>query len=160
MTGEEYFSAPGVSNTMLGYLEQSPAHHGMSESIFYKKWKAMKHRCGPTWKKRKDYFDRGIKVCERWQLFENFLADMGPTYAEGLEIDRKNNDGDYEPGNCRWATKIEQMNNRRTNHFVEWNGERRTIAEWSRAVGMPFGRISTRLKRGWSIERTLSTPAQ
>lgn len=131
--------------------------HGMSESTFYKKWKSMKHRCEPTWKKRKDYFDRGIKVCERWQVFENFLADMWPTYAEGLEIDRKNNDGDYEPGNCRWVTRAENQSNRRCSKWIVINGEKKSAKEAAEILGVHYQTLIYRLRAGWKPEAVASS---
>lgn len=126
-------------------------------------WVRINQRCGnPNHSHYAYYGGRAITVCKEWQdSYESFLAYVGRRPSPKHELDRyPNNDGNYEPGNVRWATKTEQMNNRRTNHFIEWNGERRTIAEWSRTVGVPFARISTRLKRGWSVERTLTTPVQ
>lgn len=79
----------------------------------YRAWKAMRNRCRPSHKDHACYFDRGIAVCERWNLFDNFLADMGDRPDEGLTLDRINNDGNYEPGNTRWTTRKVQGNNRR-----------------------------------------------
>lgn len=89
--------------------------HGMTYTSEYTTWLSMKDRCLRTKnKKYKDYGGRGITVCERWRdSFENFLADMGRKPSANLSIDRINNDGNYEPGNCRWATQLEQVRNRR-----------------------------------------------
>lgn len=105
-----------------------------------------------------NYGGRGIKVCERWMDFDNFLADMGER-PEGLEIDRKDNDGNYEPGNCRWATIKQQCNNTRYNHKITYNGKTLNLVEWASVLGMKKGTLGNRLKRGWSIERALTTPA-
>ena len=89
--------------------------HGDSNSFEYKIWKGMKQRCtNPNHKKWKDYGGRGIKVCDRWLVsYENFLMDMGRKPGPEYSIDRINNNGDYEPSNCRWATDSQQMKNRR-----------------------------------------------
>lgn len=87
--------------------------HGMSKSTAHIRWRSMKDRCNnPNNKHYKDYGGRGIKVCKRWLVFEQFYADMGDC-PSGMSIDRINNDGDYEPSNCRWATPKMQMNNTR-----------------------------------------------
>jgi hypothetical protein len=86
----------------------------------YRSWKAMRERCNnPKAPKFKNWGGRGITVCERWNDFRNFLADMGPRPSLTHSIDRKDNDGNYEPGNCRWATAREQTHNRRRAHKVE-----------------------------------------
>lgn len=103
------------------------------------------------------YGGRGITVCERWHSFENFLADMGePNHDES--IDRIDNDGNYEPGNCRWATNMEQSKNRRDNRYITYNGTTKTLADWSRALGGCEELVSIRLGNGWSEDRAVSTP--
>lgn len=99
--------------------------HGKSRTRTYRIWMHMRQRCeNPTdpvqWA---NYGGRGIKVCKRWRSYENFLADMGEAPA-GMTLDRIDNDGNYKPGNCRWATRHEQLNNTRRNKFVTINGER------------------------------------
>jgi hypothetical protein len=105
------------------------------------------------------YGGRGIAVCARWlESFENFLADMGEC-PSGLTLDREEVDGNYEPGNCRWATDDEQANNKRTSHFVEFNGERLTVTQWANRLNIPANTIYSRLKKQrWSVEKTLTTP--
>src|SRR5258708_6328911 len=86
--------------------------HGQSHAPEYKVWKTIRDRCNnPKSKKYPYYGGRGIKLCERWNDYENFIADMGPR-ASGMTIERVNNDGDYEPSNCKWATQAEQNRNR------------------------------------------------
>jgi hypothetical protein len=88
--------------------------HGMSKSYLHNIWRKMKYRCFNTSDAAyNDYGGRGITVCERWRTFENFYADMGERPGPDYSLDRINNDGNYEPGNCRWATRSEQMLNKR-----------------------------------------------
>jgi hypothetical protein len=108
----------------------------------------------------KDYGGRGIKVCIEWadnyQAFHDWA--MASDYAENLTIDRKDNDGDYTPDNCRWVTITEQANNRRNNSQIEHNGEAHTLREWARLTGIKYPTLQDRLKRGWSARKTLTTP--
>jgi hypothetical protein len=128
-----------------------------AESPEYRTWAAMKSRCqNPNHSLFADYGGRGIRVCERWQKFEDFLADMGrrPAGMHGkralYSLDRINNDGHYEPGNCRWATSVEQNNNRRPD--VE-RKDRETDAVTKRT-------LVHRLRNGWPEELARSTPAR
>jgi hypothetical protein len=130
----------------------------MYRTSTYSIWIGMRQRCtNPNAPHYGCYGGRGIKVCERWQLYENFLSDMGerPT---GLSIDRVNNDGDYEPSNCRWATKQEQVENTRSNRTLTLNGETLTLSAWARRLGWPPVTIHNRLLRGWSVEDALTKP--
>jgi hypothetical protein len=105
------------------------------------------------------YGGRGITVCERWQSFENFFADMGKR-PDGTSIDRIDTLGNYEPGNCRWATTVTQNRNRGDfNLLIEFKGERRLLLEWAQITGIKYQTIWRRIYRAnWSIERALSTP--
>jgi hypothetical protein len=132
--------------------------HRLSFANIYRRWIAMKSRCETiTHSSYPNYGGRGIKVCERWQSFENFYADMGDV-PEGMFLDRIDNNGNYEPSNCRWVTKIAQDNNRRTNVTIEFGGESMTITEWRRKLGITRGAMQHRLNAGWSMERIVSTP--
>lgn len=126
----------------------------------YKAWQSMRERClnskNRAWLR---YGGRGIKVCERWTMFANFLADMGDRPA-GRSLDRINNDGDYEPGNCRWATNTEQQNNRAVNRTLTLNGMSKTIARWAKDTGIGYTTIMERLRRGWSVKRALTEPVR
>jgi len=130
--------------------------HGMSGASEYNIWRTMIARCrNPNHIRYAIYGGRGIKVCERWQSFENFYADMGPRPSPGHSIERGNNDGDYEPGNCRWADRFDQGRNKSNNRLLTHAGRTQTISEWSREVGIPFSVIRGRLLRGWSVARSL-----
>jgi hypothetical protein len=105
----------------------------------------------------KHYGGRGITVCERWQTFENFLADMGKRPL-GKSLERVNNDGNYEKSNCRWASHKEQMRNRRTTKMIEWNGRTQSLVDWSDEIGISASVIHGRIRRGWEIEAALTSP--
>lgn len=125
----------------------------------YSTWVSIRRRClNPSYNSYQNYGGRGIKVCERWmESFQNFLDDMGYAPSKNHSIDRfPDNDGHYEPGNCRWATMAAQSVNRRNNTFIEFGGERLTISQWSRRVGCSFGTLSTRLQRGKPVDDILS----
>ncbi len=123
-------------------------------------WKDMKRRCYSP--QRSDYYlygGCGITVCARWRTsFVNFLADMGPRPSAEHSIDRINNDGNYEPGNVRWASRIEQAQNKRNTLLITYNGETLCIAEWARRVGIQDATLYYRFKRGWSIEDAMTIP--
>lgn len=106
---------------------------------------------------RENYAARGIRVCPRWRSFASFLADMGHR-PPGKELDRIDNDGNYEPGNVRWATRKENLRNRRSTRLVEFRGQLRTLAECSELSGVSRWLMYDRLRRGWSAERAVSEP--
>ncbi len=139
---------------------KSKTTHGMSRTVLYQRWRAMLDRTGRSeGAEYHNYGGRGITVCPRWRQFEAFAADMGPTFSPGLELDRIDVNGHYEPSNCRWITKREQQLNKRTNHRVEWRGETRTIQEWSEILGIKPNTLVHRLRRDWGVERAFLTPA-
>jgi hypothetical protein len=135
--------------------------HGMKGTRTYGIWNQMKQRCSnanvPNFHL---YGGRGISVCNRWHQFENFYADMGPC-PPGRSLERINNDGNYEPGNCRWATKKEQGRNKRNNRHLEHDGRTLTISEWSEVTKIPAYRISERINvLGWSVQDALTKPVR
>lgn len=134
--------------------------HNQSRTNDYRIWVGMHARCnsGPDSDYYKNYASRGITVCDRWKIFENFIADMGPRPSSKHSIDRINNDGNYEPKNCRWATVKQQRSNTRLNHYLCFKEQKMTIREWSEDTKLPYGIILWRIKKGWSAERTLTTP--
>ena len=125
----------------------------------YGVWAGILRRCNnPHDGTYERYGARGIRVCERWLSYENFKADMGPTYRRGLSIERNDNNGNYQPENCRWATRKEQCRNRRSSFFIEYRGERRTVVEWGEILGVRWARIHARIKAGWPVERAMTQP--
>lgn len=124
--------------------------HGNSAKPEYLIWIKIKHRCNnPKDRQYPNYGGRGILLCKKWLDFEEFSKDMGPRPGPKHTIDRINNNGNYEPGNCRWATKKEQNNNKRNNVLVEIGSEIKTIAGWAAASGLRHSTILERHKRGW-----------
>ena len=135
--------------------------HGYFGTRIYRIWAGLNSRClNPTHKDYPNYGGRGITVCARWRSFENFHADMAGSYADHLSIERINVHGNYEPGNCRWATPREQARNRRSTKLIEWRGRAMTIAGWADETGIPFTTIRSRLRKGWAVERALSEEPQ
>lgn len=121
----------------------------------------MRDRCfNPNADHYARYGGRGITVCERWSKFENFLTDMGQMPSGGrYTIERINNDGNYEPTNCRWATYKEQARNRRGNRFFEFQGESLLLSEWAGRTGISLQTLSSRIYESkWPIEKALTTP--
>ncbi len=134
--------------------------HGMTGTSTHVIWLGMIQRCrDPNAQDWDRYGGRGIKVCERWQSFENFLADMG-VRPDGMSVERDDNDGDYTPDNCRWATRSEQQRNRRSNVLLTYNGETLCVAEWAIRTGINRMTLHTRINRDWPVERILTAPVQ
>lgn len=101
------------------------------------------------------YGGRGIKLCDRWQDFANFLTDMGPRPSPQHSIERIDSNGDYAPGNCRWATRTEQMRNKRDNRRLTLNGETRCVAEWAERLGISVNTIRKRVYSGYTDAQAL-----
>ncbi len=108
-----------------------------------------------------DYGGRGVKVCDRWRGpsgFQNFYADMGPRPSKKHEVDRfPNNDGNYEPSNCRWTTRKPQMRNMRANHNLTYKGRTMCLVDWANELGMTPSGLLYRVRK-WGVERAISTP--
>lgn len=135
--------------------------HGKSKTRLYKIWIDMKRRCDDEWRKAYKYYgDRGITYCKEWKTFEPFYEwAMNNGYKDNLTLDRINNDGDYEPDNCRWVDYFVQANNRSNNHFITYKGRTQTISQWAGEIGLSQSVIRDRLnKLNWSIEKTFETP--
>ncbi len=136
--------------------------HGYTKTKIYEIWKRMRQRCNnPNSSNADTHYNRGIKVCERWNTFENFLSDMGKPPTNGHSIDRINNDGNYEPNNCRWATRSEQAYNRRSTRLIKFKGETKPLKKWCIELGFNFRTIQNRLNQyGWSVEKAFTTPVR
>jgi len=134
-------------------------HDNATDKSEYGCWVAMNDRCRRQGHEAfARYGGRGISVCERWrESFEAFLEDMGPRPSPMHSIERKDNDGDYCPANCKWATKKEQGRNRFTNRIIEHNGESLCLSEWAERTGIGVTTIRERLRRGWSVARAIET---
>lgn len=132
------------------------ATHGQFGTRLYQTWVMMKQRClnsnNPSYPL---YGGRGIKVCERWLVFENFAMDMGPR-PDGMELERLDNNGDYEKANCKWETHKRNCRNKRNMRLIQAFGQTLCLSEWSEKTGMPPRTIYSRLRRGWSPERSVS----
>lgn len=142
--------------------------HGMRDSAELRVWTDMKRRCHQP--HRPDYVrygGRGIVVCDEWRFgdgelngFQCFFRDMGPRPSAQHTLDRKDNDGPYSKENCRWATKVEQGRNTRTNRFITVQGIRMTLKDASRRFRISDATIAGRLDRGWDEERAATTPSR
>lgn len=147
----------GVSKSCGCLQLEKVTKHGMSRTREWNTWEGMVKRCHS--KKHiayKRYGGRGILVCDKWRKFEGFFDDMG--YAPKLKtLDRINNDKGYYKENCRWATRKEQQNNTRTNHFLEYKGKRMTVKQWSEETGIRYGTLLMRInKYKWSVKKSLN----
>lgn len=142
-----------------GCLQKEKAStHQMSGSRPYRIWLGMKSRCGneDAWNYQR-YGGRGISYAKRWENFENFWEDMKDGYSKDKTLERKDNNGDYTPENCRWATVKEQNRNKRNNVKLTLNGETKTASEWSNQLDIPLKTIYERVNQGWNDKRVLTT---
>lgn len=134
--------------------------HGMSNHRVHHIWRQMKNRCNERYSTSpwaKQYAGRCVKVCDRWlNSFADFYADMGDPPTETHTLDRIDNDGDYTPTNCRWATRKEQANNTSRNRKITIDGETKTLSEWCDVYKMPYISVCTRLRRGMGIIEALT----
>lgn len=137
--------------------------HGYSKSRIHNIWLLMKQRCfNPQQPQFKDWGGRGITICDEWlgeHGAENFIKwSKENGYADNLEIDRINNDGNYCPENCRWTTRKEQANNKRCTHFITYNGKTQSIKQWAEEIGVNYDTLISRInKYHWNIEKALTT---
>lgn len=137
--------------------------HGKSDDRLFTIWMNMKARCyRKTSKDYPNYGGRGIKICGEWtnsfQEFYDWAIKSG--YSHELTIDRIDVNGNYEPSNCRWATREEQENNKRNSVYYEIDGVKHTVSEWAELYNMPKELVRTRVKRGMDIKKALTYPKQ
>lgn len=135
------------------------ATHGLSRTCEYKVWAGMKNRCyNKNDLTYQQYGGRGVKVCERWHNFENFIVDMEQRPSKKHTLGRKDNNGDYAPENCRWETTTEQNRNKGDTKKIAFSGKFQSTAEWCREWGISRGCFIGRLRRGWSLFDSLTKP--
>lgn len=158
-------SLVGNNTTSCGCFAQENARswsmtHGKSSTPEYAIWCGIIRRCeAQSCKSYSDYGGRGISMCHRWRNdFTAFLADMGPRPSPKHSVEREDNNGNYEPGNCVWETPIKQGRNKRNNRILSANGESLPLAEWAERLGVVSSVIETRLKRGWSVHDAVLSP--
>lgn len=133
--------------------------HGQRKSPAYSSWTSMLHRCrNPQAHNYQYYGGRNITVCNRWFNFQNFLDDMGQPPSNST-LDRIDNNGNYEPDNCRWATPLEQARNRRNSYKILFKEQLKSVGEWAIIFGLGTSTIKSRIRRNWSIEEALTTPS-
>lgn len=142
-----------------GEIVNSNFRHGMCGSDVYSTWNSMIGRCtNPKYDSWNNYGGRGITVCDRWLLFDNFYEDMGDRPLPGLSLERVDNDAGYSPENVVWANSNTQARNKRNTLFLSLNGKRKSLAEWAEITGFKPMTIRKRMVSGWSDEETLTVP--
>lgn len=132
--------------------------HGMCRTPIHRTWLGMISRCeNPKNPAFPNYGGRGIKVCDRWKTFSNFLDDVGSP-PDGLSLDRIDNDAGYKPENCRWADRRTQARNLRGRRMLTANGQTKSLAEWSDETGISIRTLWQRLNKGWTDQEAVMTP--
>lgn len=134
--------------------------HGGSYKREYGIWKGMRRRCNSSNNPAYKYYGaRGISVCKEWnESFEKFYNDMGK--SNGMTLDRIDNNGNYEPCNCRWVERKTQMRNMRRNYLITFNDKTMPLCEWAEVIGVTYSALRHRINRGWALDRALQTPMQ
>lgn len=168
----ENMTYQSISKMRLGYIKscgcwkneaakQKMTKHGLYKTPEYHIWESIKQRCcNKNSKPYKDYGGRGIFVCDEWKNNPKAFCEWAKThgYKKGLEIDRINNNMGYSPDNCRFVDRKIQSLNKRSNIFITYNGITDNICSWAKRLGVNYQLLHYRLKRGWSVEKTLTTP--
>lgn len=136
--------------------------HGLYGSRLYRVWADIKKRClNSKHHSFKDYGGRGIILCNEWKEYLPFYNwAMANGYQENLTIERIENNGNYEPGNCKWIPQSEQGKNTRANKIITYNEQSKPLCTWAKELGIKYDVLQLRLSRGWSIERAFNTPLQ
>lgn len=135
---------------------QMNRRHGQSKDRIFRIWTGIRKRCNnPNTRSYSRYGGRGIKICERWNIFENFYEDMKTGYSDDLTIDRINVNGNYEPSNCRWATWTGQARNKTNNRLISIDGTIKTSTEWGEISGTNPATINYRVKKGWGTREAV-----
>lgn len=161
-TGLLYDSTKSCGCIRKEMLSNRSSVHHHSKTRIYKIWIEIKRRCyNINSISYKNYGGRGITICDEWKNdfmpFYNWSMNNG--YTDKLSIDRINNDGNYEPSNCRWTNRKTQNNNTRHNHYITYNGKTLTLAQWCEELGFTYSCLKSRInKHHWSIEKALTTP--
>lgn len=140
-----------------------PTYHGQRGTPIYTSWDCMVQRCcNPKAASYRNYGGRGIRICSAWREFKEFYQwAIVNGWAEGLELDRVDNNGNYEPSNCRWVTPAENNLNKRTNRLITFNGQTKTLKEWGQSTGLHPKTITGRLDLlRWSVADALTTPSR
>lgn len=149
-----------LASNGVGMKSHGFTTHGWKHP-FYRCWSEMIRRCrDPRRQNYAHYGGRGIKVCERWSVFQNFADDMLPTWSLGMTIERKNNAGNYEPENCCWVEFKQQSRNRRNNTVIELSGVRMCLSAWLEKLGVKRVTYNRRVKSGMSVTAALLTPVR
>jgi len=148
-----------LNNEKIAHINKT---HGESRTRLYGIWSGLHSRCNNAKTKWfKNYGSRGISVSEEWDdfiVFKNWALLNG--YTDNLSIERIDNNDDYSPNNCKWATRIEQQNNTRKNIYITYDGETKTIAQWSNALGIDYQALYYRINSNWSVEKAFRTPSR
>jgi hypothetical protein len=146
-----------IAKELIVARNKASSKHNMTGSSTFISWDSMKQRClNPNHKSFSHYGEKGVVICARClESFDNFLFDMGVRHA-GTTLDRIDSSGNYEPGNCRWATDELQGNNKQSNRLITHEGRCQTIAQWAREIGMSRQSLRHRLENGWSIKEALT----
>lgn len=135
--------------------------HGLSGLAEYSIWLGMRQRCqNPDNRDYGSYGGRGIRVCQRWSRFENFISDMGRRPSPTHTLEREDNDGHYSPDNCVWADRKTQSRNKRNVPLYEFDGSKKSLAEWSELSGVHVNTLRKRLSKGWILQRAMSQPVR